>query len=217
MRFHEFKKVKEALSPMDAVMQIGNLMPGSNTDSSMLGTIGKGALDVAGNLLGGNRSKSSNADLSAIQDPDFNKKLQKIADALGVKAADLLAIMKFESGVDPSKFNAAGSKAVGLIQFMPDTAAGLGTSTAELARMSAVEQLDYVYKYYKQYVRPGATRGDIYLATFFPAATQQHDDYVIGKKGAPGLSGKRYSQNTGLDINRNGLITAGDVRNAIRG
>ena len=43
--------------------------------------------------------------------------------------------------------NAAGSGATGLIQFMPNTAEGLGTSTGELAGMSRARQMHYVEKY----------------------------------------------------------------------
>jgi len=36
--------------------------------------------------------------------------------------------------------------ATGLIQFMPDTAKRLGTSTEALRKMGAINQLDYVFK-----------------------------------------------------------------------
>lgn len=45
----------------------------------------------------------------------------------------------------------ATSGATGLIQFMPATAQGMGTTTAALAAMSAVQQLDYVQRYFKPY------------------------------------------------------------------
>jgi hypothetical protein len=60
--------------------------------------------------------------------------------------------MAFETGgtFSPSQKNAAGSSVIGLIQFMSTTAKNLGTSTSELAKMTAVEQLNYVEKYLKQ-------------------------------------------------------------------
>src|SRR5690606_22727031 len=77
---------------------------------------------------------------------EFRARLCEVAAALGVEPDYLMACIAFETGETfrPDVRNAAGSGAVGLIQFMPATARGLGTSTEALARMSAVEQLDYV-------------------------------------------------------------------------
>ena len=78
-------------------------------------------------------------DVSTIQDPDFKKKLEKICQALGVKSHDMVAIFKQESGVNPQARNAT-SGATGLIQFMPDTARRLGTTTDDLYKMDGVQQ-----------------------------------------------------------------------------
>jgi len=61
-----------------------------------------------------------------------------MAGRLGAKPEHLLAVMSFETGgsFSPSETNFIG--ATGLIQFIPDTARGLGTSTAQLARMNSV-------------------------------------------------------------------------------
>ena len=214
MRFAEFKIINEITTPIDSILGMANRLTGtddgSNDSSFISNTLGK-----IGSFL--QPSKTNISNLAVIQDPDFTNKLNKIANALGVKSSDLLTIMNFESRVDPSKYNETGSGAVGLIQFMPDTAAALGTSTAKLSKMSAVEQLDYVYLYYKQYIRPGASLSDLYLATFYPAALNQSDNFVIGKQGAAGILGAIYSQNAAaLDINKDGVITVGDVRSAIK-
>ena len=65
----------------------------------------------------------------------FKQKLVQIAADLGTNPNFLMAVMSFESGetFSPSIKNAAGSGAVGLIQFMPATAKQLGTSTQALA------------------------------------------------------------------------------------
>ena len=123
---------------------------------------------------------------------------------------DLLAIMKQESRVDPQAVNKQ-SHATGLIQFMPDTAIGLGTTTDALYKMTAVEQLDYVYLYYKKIgIKPGMTAGDLYIATFYPAALGKGDNNVIASKGHI-----RYSQNKALDRNNDGTITNADVKNSV--
>jgi hypothetical protein len=159
---------------------------------------------------------SANIDTSTIQDPDFNKKLDKIADALGVSSKDLIAIFKMESGINPAAVNSQ-SGATGLIQFMPATAASLGTSTSELKNMSAVEQLDYVYKYFKMVgVKPGMELGDLYMAVFMPKYVGADDSTVLGQEGAKGFSGKVYAQNKGLDKNKDGSITVADVKSSVQ-
>jgi peptidoglycan hydrolase-like protein with peptidoglycan-binding domain len=159
---------------------------------------------------------AAKVDVSAIQDPDFNKKLEKIASALGVNSKHLVAIMKQESGVNPAAVNKM-SGATGLIQFMPATAASLGTTTAELKNMSAVEQLDYVYKYFKMVgVKPGMDLGDLYMAVFMPKYVGADDNTVLGQDGASGFSGKVYAQNKGLDKNKDGAITVADVKSSVQ-
>lgn len=154
-------------------------------------------------------------DTKNIQDPDFNKKLEKIARDLGVNKDDLIAIFKQESGMDHTIVNKQ-SGATGLIQFMPATAASLGTTTDELRKMSAVEQLDYVYMYFKMVgVKPGMKLGDLYMAVFMPKYVGAPDDTVLGKSGASGFSGKVYDQNRGLDRDKDGKITVADVKQSV--
>jgi Transglycosylase SLT domain len=163
------------------------------------------------------RSNSVDAqkiDTSTIQDPDFNSKLKKIANLLGVKASDLLAIMKQESGVNPHIQNSIG--ATGLIQFMPDTARRLGTTTSELAQMDGVQQLDYVYKYFKMTGVGNGTLGDLYMAVFMPKYIGYDDKHILGQSGAPGFSGKVYAQNRGLDRDKDGTITIADVKQSVQ-
>jgi len=160
------------------------------------------------------RKSAADIDTSTIQDPDFNRKLEKIAGQLGVKASDLIAIMKQESGVNPSAVNSS-SGATGLIQFMPSTANRLGTSTDELRRMSAVDQLDYVYKYFKMTGVGNGTLGDLYMAVFMPKYVGANDNTVLGQAGADGFSGRVYSQNKGLDRNKDGKITVADVKQSV--
>lgn len=166
-------------------------------------------------VKGGGRS-GANIDTKVIQDPDFNTKLQKIADSLGVEKNALVAIMKQESNLNPQAVNKM-SGATGLIQFMPSTARQLGTTTDELYRMNAVEQLDYVYKYFKMVgVKPGMGVGDLYMAVFMPAHVGKPDNTVLGQNGAAGFSGKVYDQNKGLDRNKDGSITVADVKSAVQ-
>jgi len=162
------------------------------------------------------RSNSVDAqkiDTTTIQDPDFNKKLDKVASALGVKSSDLLAVMKQESGINPQARNPSG--ATGLIQFMPSTARQLGTTTDDLYQMDGVQQLDYVYKYFKMTGVGNGTLGDLYMAVFMPKYVGYPDDTVIGRNNDPGFSGKVYAQNKGLDRDRDGILTVGDAKQSV--
>jgi hypothetical protein len=40
-------------------------------------------------------------------------------------------------------------------------------------------------------------------------------DTVLGQRGAAGFSGKVYAQNSGLDRNRDGVITKADIENSV--
>jgi hypothetical protein len=153
-------------------------------------------------------------DTTTIQDPDFNKKLEKIARDLGTTSNAMLAVMKQESGVNPAAQNKSGG-ASGLIQFMPATARMLGTTTDELRQMDGVQQLDYVYKYYKYTGVGDGSVGDLYMATFMPKYVGYPDHTVLGQNGAEGFSGKVYAQNKGLDRDGDGKITVGDVKKSV--
>ncbi|AXB30838.1 hypothetical protein DSB67_04295 [Vibrio campbellii] len=76
--------------------------------------------------------------------PEFKHKVLLVCKELGINPDFLMACMAFETGetFSPKIKNAAGSGATGLIQFMPATAKGLGTTTEKLAQMTAVKQLD---------------------------------------------------------------------------
>lgn len=211
MRFQEFRVLKEA-DTLSAISQVANL---ANTFLDPFGSMG-GSNDTATGTgadnipVTGKPNATAKSDIKIIQDPDFNKKLEKVANALGVKSNDLLAIMKQESGVNPQAVNKS-SGATGLIQFIPKTARGLGTTTDALYKMSAVEQLDYVYLYYKNIgLKPGSNAGDIYVATFYPAAAGKPDNHVISSRGD-----KIYRQNAGLDRNKDNTITVADVKNSV--
>jgi hypothetical protein len=152
-------------------------------------------------------------DTTTIQDPDFKKKVDKVAAALGIQSNNLMAIMKQESGIDPQARNPSG--ATGLIQFMPKTAIALGTTTDELFKMDGVQQLDYVYKYFKMTGVGDGSLGELYTAVFMPKYVGYPKDTVLGQRGAPGFSGKVYAQNSGLDRNRDGVITKADIENSV--
>lgn len=139
---------------------------------------------------------------------EFRARLFEIAAALGVEPDYLMACMAFETAESfrPDIRNAAGSGAIGLIQFMPATARGLGTSTEALAKMSAVEQLDWVRMYFKPYAGRLHTLSDVYMAILWPKAVGKQEDYVLFTR--PSIA---YTQNAGLDRDRDGRITKAEA------
>lgn len=92
----------------------------------------------------------------------------------------------------------------GLIQFMPATARGLGTTTQALSKMTALEQLEYVHAYFKPYRNRLKNIGDYYMAILWPRGVGKDDNYVLWSKDARPTT---YRQNAGLDVNKDGVIT----------
>ena len=101
--------------------------------------------------------------------PAFRAKVILLCKNLGWTdnhAIWLMGCMAFESGetFSSSVKNAAGSGAIGLIQFMPATAKGMGVTTVCLSRITPEEQLDYVEQYFKPYARKISSLNDMYMA-----------------------------------------------------
>lgn len=138
----------------------------------------------------------------------FTEKVRYISDLLGINPNWLMWVMFFESGLNHRAVNTNGG-ATGLIQFYPSTARSLGTTTADLLQMSAVEQLDFVYKYLKPYAGKMNEMIDVYFAVFFPAAMNKPDEYVLQTSSLS--ASKIASQNSGLDLNKDGQITRLEV------
>lgn len=139
--------------------------------------------------------------------PMFRAELWRLAQRLGLDPALIAAVMKHESGFDPAATNKLAG-ATGLIQFMPATARAMGTSTDDLRRMSAEDQLKWVERFFKPYaktMRPDVP-GDYLMATFMPAFIGKPPETVLFAKGTIG-----YTQNAGFDHAGKGAITIADV------
>ena len=140
----------------------------------------------------------------------FVEKVKKISANLGIDPNWLMAIMYFESArtFSPSITNSIG--ATGLIQFLPSTAKGLGTSTTALRGMSAVQQLDYVEKYLKPYKGKYKSYIDVYFAVFFPLAIGKPDDWVIQGGGLSASS--IYNANPAFRVVKDGKLRVWEVK-----
>ncbi|WP_288080599.1 hypothetical protein [Pseudomonas sp.] len=173
---------------------IDGLRPGTAPDTSSTVTA------TNGKLIWGAKVKQ-----------DFRVKVREVGADLGFDPNWLMAVMHYESKAtfSPSVRNPQSS-ATGLIQFLESTARGLGTTTAKLARMTAVRQLDYVQAYYKPYASRVRNLGDAYLAVLFPVAIGRPDSFIMwSRDGGPYQA--EYAANSHLDVGSKGYITRGDA------
>ena len=151
---------------------------------------------------------------------DFLLKVQNIGKKVDLDYKIILAIMYFESKMDPSAQNSS-TNATGLIQFMPFTAKGMGTSISELKNMSAIEQLDYVEKFFMDKKRSGLTSKvkspeEAYLLVFYPIAVGKSNDFILGSEVSDERAKMIYSQNKPFDTNKDGFISKGEVLQYIK-
>ena len=165
-------------------------------------------------LPAANGNKNDNGKVKGVPTPwasdtAFITKVQSVAQSLNCNYIDLLACMANETGAtfDPGLVNSIG--ATGLIQFMPTTAKGLGTSTDTLKNLDRVTQLDWVLKFF-QYFKintkaPTPKLQDLYNCIFWPAAVGKPDNYIIAPAGS-----NVANQNKSLQAG-DGSITAASV------
>lgn len=135
---------------------------------------------------------------------EFDAKMDTIAEKLGIDKNWLYAVMWCESRMNPKARNST-TAATGLIQFMPKTAIALKTSISELYRMSAINQLDYVYAYLAPYKGRMHSVEDVYCVIFFPRALNQPSGYILHTEKTSALTIAK--QNPGFDMNKDGQIT----------
>ena len=147
----------------------------------------------------------------------FRNRVVDLCGTLAIDASDLMACMAFESGETfrPDVRNAAGSGAVGLIQFMPSTAIALGTTVDRLAAMSAEQQLDYVERYFAPRAGRLKNLGDVYMAILWPAAIGKSDTATLFDRN-DAQHPLRYRLNAGLDVDRNGVVTRSEACAKVR-
>lgn len=139
----------------------------------------------------------------------FAAKVELISAKLGINPNWLMLVMHSESRLNHQAVNKVGG-ATGLIQFMPATAQWLGTTTNDLKNMSNVDQLDYVFKYFKPFSGKLKSYYDLYMACFFPAAIGKPDDFIIQTKN---LKAEVIAQqNPAININKDDIITVSEFK-----
>ena len=158
--------------------------------------------------------------------PEFKAGVLWIEDELQLNADNLMACMAFETGgtFSPKIKNAAGSSGLGLIQFMSFThkamvqrypnLAKIAPTHADLAKLSAHQQLSFVYYYFRQFGADFSdyTLEDTYMTILFPKAVGKPNDWPM-----PWEYGElAYKQNKGLDANRDRVITKAEAAAGVR-
>lgn len=116
-----------------------------------------------------------------VKDKEFLSKTAEVAQSIGVERDWLLAVFSIESSFNPHAYNKYHH--YGLIQWGAPEAARCGTSPGALLRMSRVQQLPYVQKYFQwrigeKGVKPTCV-GDLYIYVASPAAIKNGFDSVI--------------------------------------
>jgi hypothetical protein len=149
--------------------------------------------------------------------PEFLAKVKKIAKNINCDYKDLLAVMNSESGINAAQWctiKGEERNAVGLIQFRAETAKTLGTSLDALSKMSPIDQLDYVEKYFQHWIKAKGlsgkklSAGDVYALVYTPAYVNKE---VLATSGE-----SFYNKNKGLDVNKDGKITKSDLAQQLR-
>ncbi len=146
----------------------------------------------------------------------FALKVIEVSNELGFDPNDLMACIALETGksFSPSQTTTASS-ATGLIQFMKNTAHDLGTTTAKLAAMTHVQQMEYVKKYFimvSKFVKTPTNKWklvDIYLSIFAPAYIPRSMNSIV-------YTGIQAAKNPYHDKNSDGIIYKFEIASNIQ-
>lgn len=115
---------------------------------------------------------------------DFDIELESLAMENDLDPEKIKRVMGPESGGKADARNPK-SGATGLIQFMPSVAKALGTSTDELSKMTATEQLPFVMKYLSDHgITSDSPPEDYVLAVAAPAFIGKPSGTVVYRKGS---------------------------------
>lgn len=140
----------------------------------------------------------------------FAEKVKDVATDLGIDPNWLMLIMNNESGITHNLV--AKNGCTGLIMFCPNSGAkAVGKTTAQLAAMTNVEQLDYVQILFEKvmgtYFAEYDSFAQLYLACYLPAYVRKDDSFLIPKVYS--------SANPTFDYNKDGIQTIGEFKKAV--
>lgn len=162
----------------------------------------------------------------------FRYELWRQSTEAGLNPSYIAAVLRLESNFDPNVQNKGGAPALGLLQFWRDYFPGVvaraarshpelaGVRWEDLRTLSAVAQIPFVIAYFEGVpaLHVASTPSDYYVATFMPRFVGYPSSTVLGRRDSAELLngtkiklGTVYAQNAGLDVDRDGVITVGDV------
>jgi hypothetical protein len=164
----------------------------------------------------------------AKQPPEVLRVLVEVCEQLGTPVDTVAAVLAHESGWNPTALYFRDKNDDGSPRKVPFVAAGLCQLTVEAhldgfgdwekvravttwpAERQLREVLLPLWSKYGKRVR-GAHPGHGLMLNFLPDRAGGPEDKVLGDKDAPGLLGRVYAINRGLDLNGDGKITIADV------
>ncbi len=132
-----------------------------------------------------------------LENKEFSDKLDQVCKNIWAKRDDLIKLMKAESWLDPRIVNWQ-TKATWLIQFIPSTALDLWTTVWKIRSLKAVEQLDFVQRFFEKnsHGKDLSSLSNLYKVVFYPYSLNKDDNYVFGSHN--GMSEKVASQNPAI-------------------
>jgi hypothetical protein len=116
--------------------------------------------------------------------PQFKAKTEQIAAKIGggIVAGDLYDIFMMECMGEPQN-PPSPNGAAGLIQWIPPTARSIyNLSTEQIRRMSGLQQLDLVDKYFSPYAGRLHTFPDLYRVVLYPVSIGKSQDFILGSE-----------------------------------
>jgi len=160
---------------------------------------------------------------SNIVSPAFAQKVISLSPSIDLFPDAPMFVMKNESGLNAAIVNSIGCS--GLIQFCPDipggdykTIGGTQYKLSFIASMSPEAQLDLVFQYWKDVQKQYGSFSswhDLYLATFYPYAIGQKDNYILGSEKSMSYAKIVAQQNKVFDVDKDSVITKAEFKQAL--
>jgi hypothetical protein len=140
---------------------------------------------------------------------EFDNELRRMAYELGLEMSWVKAVVAAESGWNYRAVNPT-SGAAGLIQFMPGTLDGMGTTRDELFAAPPAAQIALMKRFWQGAKGRVFSSTDLRLYTFYPAALDRDDSWVMGGREVA-------KSNPTFDTDGDGVITVGEYRRKVEG
>lgn len=208
----------EAINKLEEVLGwLKSLPPSSQSETLSTSPISPRASADAPPLAWGKKVNQGFKNFVWQMSADFNVCGNQLDGANAFMACMAFETMEtFKPDVRPRrKDGTLVSSAVGLIQFLERTAKELGTTTAELAAMSREKQLEFVWLYFRNFLKRSGkkllTLEDVYMVIHWPAAVGLPNEATMYTRGTAS-----YNANAGLDLNHDGIITKAEAGRLVR-